>query len=394
MNAKLQTEIEQTVKDKNILFIMDKNMTGILNTIKQNYTNKYSLDILTYLDFLDKKLIEKKLQNANTQNVFFMFNNTKTPVLIINEVEMIKTKILKNTIKKIQKTKPIILIGYGECTKIKKELENMCNFFEITSIEDDVLKTLKCDKIKNIKQITNNNINKVKNIKKYLDNTKEDLKLIENNVGCNTELYINVANILNNKMKTDDIVKYYRMEKILLPLLIHENYKKFISLKINKKDQRQCIEMVADNMMKADIINKFIFNKHYWLLQDLFSILSCQKTSYYINEHFVTKKNKRMQKIDYTKILTKNAAIFMNFKQYNLLTHKMKNIDKYNKDSIKYIFRNVLLLLVNDVNVGNNVLKKYNLTKSDITKILRYAGNIIDDKQIKQTIITKLKKIK
>ena len=74
--------------------------------------------------------------------------------------------------------------------------------------------------------------------------------------------------------------------------------------------------------MKGDIINEFIFNNHVWNIQDLFAVLNCQYTSYIMNKTFKNKVNKSIVALNYTKILTKNSILFLNFKQYKTILHK------------------------------------------------------------------------
>jgi len=419
-------------EQKKVIFIYGDCGSGKFNFIKENLGKDYKINSFTYIDFLYGKNITKTITNVNNfNNVFFMMTKKKKPIIVIKEVEFIKTKTIKNilkelNVKNIKKNKnkinvPIILIGSGQCIKTKKDLGDVCEIIhfekdEQTEINNNIQKILDENKINvdiKVKEfiISNSgNYNKVKLIIKFIKNyttkrsntikyksVKKILELLIGTINYNTELYDNVKEILTNEIQIKDIFNFFYLEKILLPLLIHENYKTYITKNMkSKKDIKECVKMVADNLMKGDIINEFIFNNHMWNIQDLFAILYCQHTSYIINNKFKIKSKVLTPKLNYTKILTKNSVLFMNFKQYKIIIHNIKYKHNFDKTLIEYINKNLLIFLINNTCHGNNYLQKYGFTKKDLLKIIKFSDEcyfLNNSSDIKKSIEKRLKKL-
>jgi hypothetical protein len=413
-------------EDKKVLFVYGEIGTGKSNFIEDNLKEDYKINTFTYIDFLYGKNIAKVItQTNNTNNVFFMMSQKRKPIILIKEVEFIKTKTIKNilkelNVKNIKKNQnrikiPIILVGSGQCIKTKKDLHDICEIIEFKKQDINIQRIVNKNNIVIDEKIneyiinkSNGNYNKInmiinfiknyanKNNKIIYKNVKKILELI-NNIEYNTELYDNVKELLTNEIKINDIFNYFYLEKILLPLLIHENYKTYILKNINKEDINVCIREISINLMKCDIINEFIFNNHIWNIQDLFAIQNCQYTSYLINTKFSTKIKKIKPMLDYTKILTKNSVLFMNFKQYKTIIHTINYEHNYDKTLIEFINKNIIINLTNNIKIGKKYLEEYGFDKKDLLKIIKFSNEcyfLNRSNDIKKTIEKSLKKIK
>jgi hypothetical protein len=395
---------------KKILFVYGDIGSGKYYYLKTNL-KKYEIRTFNYIDFYSSKDIVKVILNINNfNNLNYMINGNKKPIIIIKEIEFIKSSYIKNILKllNIKKNKnqkinvPIILIGSGKCIKKIKDLKDSCDIikFEINKkeIKNYIKKKFKKIPIKNMYIKNNYNQNKINLIYDFLNNNKKNIHNIDiliKNLDYNIELYDNVKELLVKKKNIKDVLKYYHLEKILLPLLIHENYRTFILKNIKKKeDQPKCIKLIANNLMKSDMINEYIFNNHVWNIQDLFAILNCQYTSYIINTKFENKSKITIPKLNYTKILTKNSMIFSNFNQYKILLHKIKYIHNFDQILIEYLNKNLLIFLLNNTYYGLEYLNKLNLDNKDLLKIIKFSKiyHISEDNLKNKSII--LKKLK
>ena len=418
---------------RKVLFIYGDIGTGKFNFLKENLDKTYKINSFTYIDFLYNKQIAETIKRINNyNNVFFMMTKQNKPIIVVKEMEFIKTKTIKNilkdlNVKNIKKNPnkikvPIILIGSGKCIKTIKDLTDVCKIVKYEKDEptkiveniDTLLKnegieveqeikdylTSKCDNYNKIKMIiyfVKNYIKKDKPIK--YSSVKKILSLLTNNIDYNTELYENVKEILTNEIKVEDIFNFYYLEKILLPLLIHENYKSYTKKNIKKqKDLKKCIRLIADNLMKGDMINEFIFQNHVWNIQDLYAIMNCQYTSYIMNKKFQTKKKKTLLKLDYTKILTKNSILFLNFKQYKTILHKVKYTHNFDRTVIEFLNKNLIIYLLNNTYYGSEHLEKLGFDKKkDLLKIIKFSNECYfmnNDTEYKKTILKNLKTLK
>ena len=362
-------DIINILKNNNLIFIYGDVYSGKFKQLNEQLQDIYSIYEYDYLDFYYNNDWNKKLEYIlnNTPNFFY---KNKPKILIIKEVEIISFKKIKTILKilglkknKIKMDINIILIGSGKCIKQKKDF----SFFKIIKYNDKNYEYLK--KMNFLKK---NNFNQ--NVYKH------------NNF--NIELYDNVKKVFCDNLNITNFYDIYHNYKILLPLLIHENYKKFLKKNIkNQKNIKNCIMEISDNILFSEQIDEYIFNKHKWNLQNLYSIISCQYISYIIH-NYKLKTKKTDIKIEYTKILTKNSTKSSNMKNYIDIFNKIKPIHNFDYTFIKFINKILLIHLTNNKDNYTEHLLKLGYNKQDYLKIIRntneyyYINNINEIKKL------------
>jgi len=356
--------IENILKENNLIFIYGDVYSGKYEQVKK-LQNKYSIYEYSYLDFYYNYDWNKKLEYIfNTTTNFFC--KEKPKILIIKEIEIISFRKIKNILKilglkknKIKMDINIILIGSGKCIKQKKD------YFFFKQIE---YKDQNYEYIKKMNFFKKNNFNQ---------------EIYKHN-NFNVELYDNVKKVFFNNLNITNFYDIYNNYKILLPLLIHENYKNFLKNNIkNQKNLKDCILKISNILLFSEQIDEFIFNKHRWNLQNLYSIISCQYISYIINDYKL-KTKKTDIKIEYTKILTKNSTKSSNMKNYIDIFNKIKLIHNFDYTFIKFINKILLIHLTNNKDNYNDNLMILGYNKNDYLKIIRntneyYYINKIDE---------------
>jgi len=362
-------DILNILKNNKLIFIYGNIYSGKFNYLEKQLKETHSLYEYNYLDFYYKNDWEKELEYILNSNDNFFFKS-KPKILIIKEVEVISFKKIKTILKilglkknKIKVDINVILIGSGKCIKQKKDYF----FFKIIEYNNKNYENLK-----KIEYMKKNNFN------------QETYK--HNNF--NMELYDNVKNIFFNNLNIENFNNIYNNYKILLPLLIHENYKIFLKKNIkNKKNLKNCIIKISENILFSEQIDEYIFNKHKWNLQKLCSIISCQYISHIINDYKL--KTKRTDiKIEYTKILTKNSRKSSNTKNYIDIFNKVKPIHNFDYTFIKFINKILLIHLTNNKDNYTKHLLKLGYNKQDYLKIIRntneyyYINNISEIKKL------------
>jgi hypothetical protein len=178
----------------------------------------------------------------------------------------------------------------------------------------------------------------------------------------------------------------YRVDKVLVPLTIHENFTKSIFNKYNENSiYLEILNYVTDSISKGDVIETNIYTDQNWFLHDIHGFYTCVKTSYNINK--------------YSK-LCKDSYYEMRFSS-DLNQTSLKNINKKQISNLTKIFPNKSF---NDIINLNKII--FNLVKNDKIKELYnimkdYDNNIktveniikIDKTMSKITISQKNKKI-
>ena len=97
-----KTEILNWVKNfdnekQKVLFIYGDIGTGKFNFLKENLDKTYKINSFTYIDFLYNKQITETIKRINNyNNVFFMMTKQNKPIIVVKEMEFIKTKTIKN----------------------------------------------------------------------------------------------------------------------------------------------------------------------------------------------------------------------------------------------------------------------------------------------------------
>ena len=160
-----------------------------------------------------------------------------------------------------------------------------------------------------------------KNLSEFIEKSREK--------NIDIGLFDSTERILNNYLDYETIIKLYESEKVLLPLMIHENYLKKI---LNKtKDPWSNIihniVKVSDSISRGDNIETSIYTDQNWYLQNIHGFYTCINTSFWIN------KNKSNYKID---------------------TEDIKFSSDLNKTSLKNINRKNIMNLSKIINNKSN----------------------------------------
>ncbi len=89
--------------------------------------------------------------------------------------------------------------------------------------------------------------------------------------------------LLNNENNFEKNYKLYEIDKVLIPLMIHENYyKKIVSPKnkITFEEQIQQMVNMSESISIGDNIETSIYTDQNWYLQDVHGFYTCYNTSY------------------------------------------------------------------------------------------------------------------
>jgi hypothetical protein len=344
------------LEKNNMIFIYGNVYNGKFNQIKNEINDQYQIYEYDYIDFYYKKNWEKILEHMITKdNISFFFQKIKKKILIIKEVEIIEFTKIKNILKilglknkKIKNFIKIILIGSGQCIKQKKNL----SFFKIIKYDND-------------ENYEDNNK------KKFLKKNNFKKKIYKNNF--NNELYENLKKIFCGKM-----VKYmgdiYFNNKILLPLLIHENYKTFLKKNIkNQLNLRKSILEISKHILNIVEIDEYIYRNRQIYALNLYYKFACEHISYMINFYQI-KKNPIDINMKYTKILIKNSIKSYNIKNYISIFNQIKIIHNFDYTYLNYIHKILLIHLTNNNINYYKEIKKIGYEKKDFIKIIRNSN--------------------
>ena len=141
-------------------------------------------------------------------------------------------------------------------------------------------------------------------------------------------------------------IKLYENEKVLLPLMIHENYfKKILKQTSLPFDEIMNIMIkVSDSISKGDNVETSIYTDQNWYLQNIHGFYTCINTSFWINKN--NSHDLLYDDIKFSSDLNKTS---------------LKNINKKNIMNLSKLINNKTnqeILMLNKI--CNHLIKKHN----------------------------------
>lgn len=391
-----------------ILFITGNSGTG--KTIFSKLllkTFNYQSCIFTAFDLKNKKTIENdvsKLLASNNISKFF-FNKPLDDAIIMDNIDYI-TSTDKVTINKINNLikkqyskinagytirKPIIFISNGRNDRKFSDIKKISTIINLTKLDDmQFIKYIKKICVKeNIKIDESVLILLYKstgyNLRQSIIYLQELYKLYSKNISLKDfltfekniikkkneqNLFNSIHNLLIKFENVEKTVHVYDTDRCLVPMMIHQNYIKYINLKnVDTMTKIKSVTKVINNIIETDIIDHYIHNYQLWYLQKFNGINYCSKTSYEINR--LQSPDIVDYNIEFTHLLSKSALQYFNYQNILLL----KNFFKINKDSIIYIIDMILNNLFTNKNIDKEIeyLKSKNITISILEKMIRIS---------------------
>jgi hypothetical protein len=286
------------------------------------------------------------------------------------------------------KSFPLIFISNNQHSKLLNDLKKGCHEIIFTNPSNIELKYL-INKISVNENITfesdilidklikfaQNDIRRLINLLQEL--SYHNYKITEININefieksreknIDVGLFDSTEKILNNYLDYETIIKLYESEKVLLPLMIHENYLKKI---LNKsKDTWQNIiyniVKVSDSISRGDNIETSIYTDQNWYLQNIHGFYTCLNTSYWINKNNTHTRIKN-DEIKFSSDLNKTS---------------LKNINRKNIVNLSKIINNKSnqeILMLNKI--CNHLIDQNN--EIELIKILNGYGKEISIKEL------------
>lgn len=345
--------------------------------------NNYYFKWLDYKDEKAKNLFDDLVNcfTGDTLEKFFSKENKKF-ALIINDIEKITLKNEKSRIKElvkqnyIRKYFPIIFISNMQHNKLLTDILDHSDSIKLSQPSDKdllvLLNRIVCkgdiiisdEKIKKkLIKYAQNDMRRLISIVYDLSNSfengkdidKESLKLYYSNSQkkCkDTSLFEASKTLIDEYNDINNSLSLYKVDKVLVPLTIHENFTKSIFSRYKKNNiYFDALKNVTDSISKGDVIETNIYTDQNWFLHEIHGFYTCAKTSYHINKHDLSKKS------------TPNYYE-MKFSS-DLNQTSLKNINKKQITNLQKIFQNKSF---NDIINLNKLI--YHLVKNEKIKEL------------------------
>lgn len=358
------------------------------------------------------KAIKKMMQSTDIVDLINSSKRQKTAI-VVDEIESITSTTEKNCIVTLQKLNdiewfcPVIFIANNQHNKLISETKkNSLNVKFYDPYDSDMrqilLRITKNEKI-NIRSevvidkiITHSQsdirrlINTLQDINYAYGNQKITEQLVDEyckmskTKDTDIDLYRATNGLMYEYDSIDDCLRYYETEKVLLPLMVHQNYLKNVITNVRRKDKSfELIKNVANSLSRGDVVENYIYGNQNWEMQEIHGFHTCVATSFYICD---TIKHPQRVRLDFTTDLNKTSIKNIN----------KKNIGKTNKcfksmNIADYIYINkIIKKLIEEGNIEKcvDLLKNYDIKLEHIESLLK----IDKIKNSKTTLTSKQKK--
>lgn len=189
--------------------------------------------------------------------------------------------------------------------------------------------------------------------------------------------------LLQNYDGIENSIRYYETDKVILPLMIQQNYLECITSKTSNNDTRFKLACeIADLLSEGDVIENYIYGEQNWDIHEVHGYYTCVAPSYLLSS--TLKKEKYLQ-LTYPMDLNKASISKINKK--NIINASKAFKDKNIND---YIYINLIIRYLTSENRTKeciDLLKGYNISVANIESLMK-----VDKIRPKTSLTSKQKK--
>lgn len=363
-----------------------------------------------------------QIQNFNNNLGVTLLNKSSKFCLIIDNIEMIslpseKSYLISN-LKFNYKKKyfPIILINNGQHSKMINEIKKIVldvSFFQPSSfdLKPFIKKIIKKENIKidpkyliGLIKYCRNDVRKIlltlQDLKDSFQSkniSKEDLKIFFDNNNQKSEeigLYSSAEKLIYSYKNIESVLELYQLEKILLPLNVHENLGHKINyLDVSNDKKIDLITKIEDKISFGELIETSIYTDQNWYLKNLHTFYSCIYPSFHLNkkEYSVLKHDPN---INFTNDLSTTSLKKINNKNFKLIKTIFPDFNTNDIYHFSFICHELLKDAMETKNIKNlnNFLKELpvKITQKDFEVIIKINKLDFNSKDVDRKLIKEI----
>ena len=337
-------------KKSNVLIIGNHGCgkTSFVNTIVKELG--YEITNVNICDISSKKNISENVEKLmNGIDIWDGINNEDNrykKIIVIDEIELITTQNEKKFVEHLLKENdnnwycPVVLISSLKHSKTINLFKKMtCNIkleiptnvqmqilmFKILTKENLGIKVCEKTKVEDVVKIiidhSQNDYRRLINLLQDLYKTFDKSVLTKNNIeeyfemskkkDTDIEIYSMTSDLMFNYKNMNECMKAYNGEKVIIPLMIEQNY-----LKTLFGSYKNVIDLgleISESFSIGDIIENYIYSEQNWDMQDVHSFYTCILPSYKISSQ-TNKTNINQIRLEFPKDFNRTSIKFINKK--------------------------------------------------------------------------------
>ena len=363
------------------------------------HENKYEVKNINYKDEKVADLFDDLINYCTGEKIDNLFckKNTKFAI-IFNDIEKVTLKNEKNRIKDLVKMNndlklfPIFFICNIQHNKLILDIlqlsydyrieqpkkKNLLQFIDKISSKEEII--IKDNDIKlKIIEFSQNDIRRLITIlydlKNSFNNSEIDIDKINNYTNTSfrklkdISLFEASKHLIDEYENINKCLSFYKVDKVLVPLTIHENYSKGLLRKHKNKDNLiNAFKNVSDSISIGDVIETNIYTDQNWFLHDIHGFYTCANTSYKINKNSNSLVNSDFE-MKFSSDLNQTSLKNINRKQ---ITNLQKILPYKNINDIVNLNKIIYNLVNTDQNKKIfNIVKNYNNSYKLVENIIK-----------------------
>lgn len=413
------------------LYLYGKSGIGKTSFVKKTL-EELNYDVILYDagESRNKSIIESiSNTNLSSTNILSMLEKKKKKIVLVMDeidgmnngdrggisslIKLIRPKKTKKQSVELSCNIPVICISNCHLDKKINELKKVCETIELKAptaeqmkilvtstmpkLSPSFLEYIDCD-LRKFKCIHNIYCKEIAGKTTTTILTEKYINLFRGKMKCDTDIKMNVSKILNNKTTFNQHNIIPDNDRTIIGLLYHENMlDTFEKIKSNILDPHtlNTLIQVLENFCFSDYIDRIIFQKQIWQLNELSSIIKTSFNSHIIQENIHLKKGFKFSNVRFTKVLTKysteyNNLIFINEISQTLLLDKSDifSFFLYAKEKFKEN-ESILLNFMSSLNITNldtlrmyRYIEKYSINNETSSETNNETNNDNDDEGI------------
>ncbi len=322
------------------------------------------------------------LENDKSWDFFsnFITGLNEKMILVINDANLISSPSEKRNIEEFfkqnsaKKFLPIIFltnlnhsklistISAYDCENIRISLPTENDLIAISKVFIEKY-NLKFDSMQTVKDILNYSQYDIRRLiiilqdlyytfgKKITRNSIQNYLSISMKKNVEVGLFSANKSLMDRFKSIDESMRFYKSEKVLLPLMMYENFHTALEAKgMSQERKKKKYAMISDILSQSDLVETRIYSEQNWEFQPIHGFLACAHVSYVLNEGETS--DIKNYKINFSSDLNKTS---------------LKNINKKNIETLLSSFQN---RTQRDL---HNISRLLNLSKSSHQKLQSYG---------------------
>lgn len=366
----------------------------------------YDIMLIDFSKIKTPKLILEFLDKINSEEIVDIISimtnkkSDKKKAVVIDKLEAISSKIEKAFILALIKNNeyywkfPIIIISDNKHNKFTSEIRKKS--FEIKFwkpyISDMSILLKKIAKSENIRfaypsieqhllNYCQQDIRRLLSLLQDIQITYGDKVITQSDLNSYIEmtkckdndfnLFSTTSLILTSYIGINNTLRLYDMDKVDLPLMIHQSYPDVVSCYSEKEDEIGIFKDIAKILSDGDNIENFIYSNQSWNIHEIHGIFTCVIPSFILENKIPTNEDlpKILPKIRYTDDPNKTSLKFINRKNIVQVNRVFPNINIFDILNIVHLLK--FLLNENDIDGCSKLIKEYNLGAANIETLLK-----------------------